>query len=92
MHQFQDKRTASPTSPIRLPLGISYITDFATYDAQLMQDFHADHVHPDHAGAVDAPLALVEIAFDLTLEAKGHRKYDTASAARGGSISKSESA
>jgi hypothetical protein len=53
MHQFQDKRTGTAK---RLPLGISYVTDFATYDAQLMQDFHAGHVHPDHAGAVAAPL------------------------------------
>jgi hypothetical protein len=89
MHQFQDKRTVTAK---RLPLGNSYVTDFSTYDAQLMQDFHADYVHPDHAGAVAAPSALVEIAFDLALEATGHRKYDTAAAARGGSISKSPAA
>ena len=43
MHQFQDKRTGTTK---RLPLGISYVTDFATYDAQLMQDFHADMCTP----------------------------------------------
>jgi hypothetical protein len=85
VHQFQDKRTGTAT---KLPLGISYVTDFNTYDAQLMQNFHAQHVHAEHAGAVAAPSALVEIAFDLALAATGHRKYDTAAAARGGSISK----
>jgi hypothetical protein len=85
MHQFQDKRTGTAK---RLPLGISYATDFATHDAQLMQNFRAGHVHPDHAGTVAAPPALVDIAFDLALAATGHRKYDTAAAARGGSISK----
>jgi hypothetical protein len=43
MHQFQDKRTGTAT---QLPLGISYVTDFNTYDAQLMQNFHAQHVQP----------------------------------------------
>jgi hypothetical protein len=89
MHQFQDKRTGTAK---QLPLGISYVSDFDTYNAQLMQNFHADHVHADHAGNVAAPSALVEIAFDSTLAATGHRKYDTAAAARGGSISKSPAA
>jgi hypothetical protein len=48
VHQFTDKRTGTAK---RLPLGISYVTDFATYDAQLMQDFHAGHVHTGRAGA-----------------------------------------
>jgi hypothetical protein len=62
-HQFKDNRTA--TARQRPPLGISYVTDFETYDAELMQKFHALHVHPGHAGTVAAPSALVEIAFDF---------------------------
>jgi hypothetical protein len=85
VHQFTDKRTGTAR---QLPLGISYVTDFDTYDAQEMQNFHAQHVHPGHAGTVAAPPALVDIAFDLALAATGHRKYDTAAATRGGSISK----
>jgi hypothetical protein len=85
VHQFQDKRTGTAK---QLPLGISYVSDFDTYDAQEKQNFHAQHVHTEHAGTVAAPSALVEIAFDLSLEANSHRKWDTAAAARGGSISK----
>jgi hypothetical protein len=87
MHQFTDKRMGMAKRP---PLITSYVTDFDTYDAQLMQSFHARHVHAGHAGgSAAAPSALVEIAFDLGLKATSRRKWDTAAAARGGSISKS---
>jgi hypothetical protein len=55
VHQFTDKRTGTSKRP---PLGTSYVTDFDTYDVQLMQNFHARHVHADHAGTVAAPSAL----------------------------------
>jgi hypothetical protein len=41
VHQFTDKRTGTSN---RLPLGTSYVTDFDTYDVQLMQNFHARHM------------------------------------------------
>jgi hypothetical protein len=60
VHQFTDKRTGTAK---RLPLGISYVTDFATYDAQLMQDFHAGHVHTGRAhNAANEYLGLIERA------------------------------
>jgi hypothetical protein len=89
VHQFTDKRTGKAK---QLPLSTSYVTDFDTYDAQEMQNFHAQHVHADHAGTVAAPSALVAIAFDLTLASPGRRKWDGAAAVRGGSISKSPAA
>jgi hypothetical protein len=85
MHQFTDKRMGTAKQP---PLGISYVTDFDTYDAQLMQNFYARHVHPDHAGTVAAPPALVEIAFDFWTLKQQAAVSGTAAAARGGSISK----